>query len=224
MRSARSKLVAMGALAAFALVVTANVVVLASDGAPPSTANAANADSPPLADCALVLGAAVRDDGTPSDMLRDRLDEALAVWRAGRVKRILVSGDHRTARYDEPGVMRRYLEAHGVPPSVIFMDHAGLDTYSSAWRARRVFGAASVVVVTQRFHLSRAVWVSRALGMQAEGSPADRRLYRSIVWLQVREIASRTKAVLDVAVGRQPRFGPDRVPIDLAGDGRVTSG
>jgi vancomycin permeability regulator SanA len=228
MRGTRRRLAAALALAALAFVVTANLVVLASGGAPPSAARRASGpDAParePLADCALVLGAAVRDDGTPSDMLRDRLDEALAVWRAGRVKRILVSGDHRVARYDEPNTMRRYLEAHGVPPSVIFMDHAGLDTYSSVWRARHVFGAASVVVVTQRFHLSRAVWVSRALGMQAEGSPADRHLYRSIAWLQAREIASRTKAVLDVTVGREPRHGADSAPIDLTGDGRVTSG
>ncbi len=174
------------------------------------------------ADCALVLGAGLRDDGTPSDVLRDRLDEALALYRQGRVTRILVSGDHRTARYDEPNAMRRWLEDHGVPPEAVFMDHAGLDTYSSVWRARHVFGASRIVVVTQRFHLARAVFVARTLGMEAEGAAADRRPYRGMVWLELREVASRTKALGDVTLGRRAHHaGP---PIDLGGDGRVTRG
>jgi SanA protein len=174
------------------------------------------------ADCAVVLGAGLRDDGSPSDVLRDRLDESLVLYRAGRVGRIIVSGEHRTAAYDEPNAMRAYLEANGVPAEVIFMDHAGLDTYSSMWRARHVFGATRIVVVTQEFHLARAVWCARALGMQAEGSAADRHVYRGIAWLQMREVISRTKAVVDVTVGRTPHHeGP---PIDLAGDGRVTAG
>lgn len=174
------------------------------------------------ADCALVLGAGVRDDGTPSDVLRDRLDESLALYRAGRVRKILVSGDHHTADYDEPNAMRRYLEANGVPPEAIFMDHAGLDTYSSVWRAKNVFGARKVIVVTQQFHLARAVWCSRALGMEAEGAAADRHLYRGIAWLHAREVISRTKAFVDVSVRRAPRH--EGAPIDLSGDGRTTAG
>lgn len=174
------------------------------------------------ADCALVLGAGVHEDGTPSDVLRDRLDEGLALYRAGRVSRILVSGDHHTTAYDEPNAMRRYLEANGVPPADIFMDHAGVDTYSSIWRARHVFGAQRVVVVTQQFHLARAVWCARELGMEAEGAAADRHIYRGIVWLEAREVVSRTKALVDVRTGRAARHaGP---PIDLSGDGRVTAG
>jgi SanA protein len=157
-------------------------------------------------DCALVLGAGVRDDGTPSDVLRDRLDESLALYRAGRVRRIIVSGDHHTVTYDEPNAMRAYLEANGIPAEAIVMDHAGFDTYSSMWRAKNVFGVSRVVVVTQQFHLARAVWLARSLGMEAEGSAADRHLYRGIAWLQVREVVSRTKAYVDVKVGRTPRF------------------
>lgn len=174
-------------------------------------------------DCALVLGAGLRDDGSPSDVLRDRLDESLVLYRAGRVRRIIVSGDHRTPAYDEPNAMRAYLEANGVPPQVIFMDHAGIDTYSSMWRAKHVFGASRIVVVTQRFHLARAVWLARSLGMEAEGSAADRHLYRGIAWLQVREVASRTKAFVDVKVRRTPRHH-DGPPVDLTGDGRLTAG
>jgi SanA protein len=173
-------------------------------------------------DCALVLGAGIRDDGSPSDVLRDRLDEALALYRAGRVTKIIVSGDHQASGYDEPNAMRVYLEANGVPAPAIFLDHAGLDTYSSMWRARHVFGASRIVVVTQRFHLARAVWCARSLGMEAEGSAADRHVYRGIAWLQLREVVSRTKAFVDVTVGREPRHvGP---PVDLGGDGRVTAG
>lgn len=173
-------------------------------------------------DCALVLGAGVRDDGTPSDVLRDRLDVALSLYRHGRVDRLVVSGDHRTAPHDEPNAMRRYLEANGVPREAIFMDHAGFDTYSSVWRAKHVFGAERVVVVTQDFHLPRALYVARSLGMAAEGASADRRQYRSIAWLHVRETISRTKAFVDVAVARRPRHEGTR--IDLRGDGRITAG
>lgn len=173
-------------------------------------------------DCALVLGAGVKDDGSPSDVLRDRLDVALSLYRHGRVERILVSGDHRAESYDEPNAMRRYLEAHGVPREAIFMDHAGFDTYSSVWRAKHVFGAERVIVVTQDFHLPRALFVARSLGMAAEGASADRRLYRGIAWLHVRETISRTKAFLDVTVARRPHHEGPR--FDLRGDGRVTSG
>jgi SanA protein len=212
-RSLKFTLVAMaGALAA---IVVANAIVLHGGGG-------GRLDGSRPADCALVLGAGVRDDGTPSDVLRDRLDEALALQRSGRVKRIVVSGDHMSHDYDEPNAMRLYLEANGVAPEVIFMDHAGFDTYSSVWRARHVFGASRVVVVTQRFHLARAVWVARSLGMEAEGSAADRHVYRGIAWLHAREIVSRTKALVDVAVGRRPHHAGPR--IDLEGDGRVTAG
>lgn len=173
-------------------------------------------------DCALVLGAGVKDDGTPSDVLRDRLDAALSLYRQRRVSRILVSGDHRTRAYDEPNAMRRYLEARGVPREVIFMDHAGFDTYSSVWRAKHVFGAERLVIVTQDFHLPRALFVARSLGMAAEGASADRRLYRGMVWLHVRETISRAKAFVDIAVARRPRHEGPR--IDLRGDGTVTAG
>lgn len=211
MRSRRRVLLASLALAlAVGLV---NSIVLAGGGNEGAVANA---------DCALVLGAGVHDDGTPSDVLRDRLDESLALYRAGRVNRILVSGDHQRATYDEPNAMRRYLEANGVPRAAIFMDHAGVDTYSSVWRAKHVFGAERVVIVTQQFHLARAVWCARSLGMEAEGSAADRRTYRGIAWLHAREVVSRTKAFVDIRSGRAAHHAGPR--IDLQGDGRVTEG
>ena len=175
-----------------------------------------------VADSALVLGAGVGPDHTPSPVLHDRLETALALYRGGRVRRILVSGDHGRASYDETNTMRRWLEARGVPHRDVFMDHAGFDTYSSMWRAKHVFGATKVIVVTQRFHLARSIYLARAMGMEAEGAAADRRGYRGIVWLELREVASRTKAALDVATQHRPRHtGP---PISLDGDGDATAG
>jgi vancomycin permeability regulator SanA len=222
MRKRRRLVLALVAAAFVAGVAAVNLVVLRGGAA--DLENAASSPAPLTGppDCALVLGAGVRDDGTPSDVLRDRLDESLALYRGGRVRKIIVSGDHHTPEYDEPNAMRRYLEAKGVPPADIFMDHAGVDTYSSVWRAKHVFGAERVLVVTQRFHLARAVWVARSLGMEADGSAADRHVYRGIAWLEMREVVSRTKAFVDVAIGREARHRGPR--IDLEGDGRVTAG
>jgi SanA protein len=206
----RKRVLRAAALGALALVLASNGWVL-------SGGRQATVESP---DCALVLGAGVHPDGSPSMVLGDRLEEALSLYRSGRVRRILVSGDHRTVVHDEPNAMRTWLEAHGVPEEDIFMDHAGLDTYSSMWRAKHVFGASRVVIPTQQFHLPRALWLARSLGMEAEGAPADRRTYRGAVWFQLRELLSRPKAFAEVSIHRSPRHaGP---PISLKGDGRVT--
>lgn len=210
----RPKSLAKLAIVVGLLIVTINVLVLVRGSFSPSTTQH---------DCILVLGAGVQEDGTPSWVLQDRLTEALALYRAGRSKKILVSGDHHTGRYDEPNSMRAWLETRGVPAEDIFMDHAGVDTYSSMWRAKNVFQVKSLIVVTQQFHLPRAVFLARSFGMKAEGSPADRRIYRGAAWFQVREIASRTKAFIDVTVGRTPRHVGPPIPLEN-GDGRVTAG
>jgi SanA protein len=175
-----------------------------------------------VADCALVLGARVYADGTVSPVLEDRLEIGLRLYREGRARRILVSGDHGSAAYDEVNAMRRWLEARGVPEADIFLDHAGFDTYSSMARARDVFHARRVIVVTQRFHLPRALYIARKLGLEADGAEADLRRYPGALYSETREIASRTRAFLDVATHRVPRhLGP---PMPLSGDGRVTRG
>lgn len=174
------------------------------------------------ADAIVVLGAGLRDDGRPSDVLVDRLEIARALYADGRAPRVLVTGDHVGAAYDEPRSMQRWLIDHGVPRDAIFLDHAGVDTFSSMWRARNVFEVRRAIVVTQRFHLPRALFLGARLGLAVEGVEADRRLYRGAAWLAVREVASRTKAWLDVAVGRRPRIaGP---PIPITGDARSTEG
>jgi vancomycin permeability regulator SanA len=174
------------------------------------------------ADAIVVLGAGLLGDGAPSDVLRDRLATAQALYASGAAPRVLVSGDHAGRDYDEPRAMQRWLIDHGVPREAIFMDHAGVDTYSTMWRARHVFDVRRAIVVTQAFHLPRALFVGARLGMEVEGVEADLRTYRGAAWLAVREVASRTKAWLDVAIGRTPRFAGPKIPID--GDARATEG
>lgn len=157
------------------------------------------------AEVILVLGAGIGPDGSVSQVLADRLETALALYRAGRAPRLLLTGDHSSAEYDEVSAMRRWLEQRGVPREALVLDGAGVDTFSSIARARAVYGVGRAIVVTQAFHLPRAVWLARAMGIDADGVAADRRPYRGAAWFELREVISRTKAWVDVSVGRTPR-------------------
>jgi SanA protein len=176
---------------------------------------------PARADAALVLGASVRPDGRPSPILADRIAAAAALYREGRVRKVLVSGDNAGDHYDEPGTMRRELVRLGVPGRDVFEDHAGFDTWDSAQRARRVFGARSVIVVTQRFHMARAVFAARRAGLEAAGAEADPHGLSGVTTrLQAREALARVKVAVDALRGAQPRFLGRRIA--LQGDGRGT--
>jgi SanA protein len=185
--------------------------------------SAASLDAVPHAQAALVLGAQVKPDGTPSAMLADRIAAAADLYAAGKVDKLLLSGDHGRWSYDEVGTMRRALLARGIPARDLFTDHAGFDTWDSAQRARRVFGVDSVIVVTQRFHLSRALYAAHRAGLQATGYAADRRSYgRVMARLRVREALARVKVVADGLTGADPHFLGPRVPIE--GDGTASWG
>jgi SanA protein len=173
----------------------------------------------PHAQAALVLGAQVMSNGAPSDMLADRIAAAAELYRAGKVDKLLLSGDHGRKTYDEVGTMKRILLAKGIPARDIFEDHAGFDTWDSAQRARRIFDVTSAVVVTQRFHMARALWDARRAGLQVTGYAADRRDYgRVLRRLEVREAAARVKTVGDALTGAEPHFLGPVIPI--TGDGR----
>lgn len=172
---------------------------------------------------ALILGAKVHSSGRLSHMLEDRVITGLELYRAGTVQKLLLSGDHGQKDYDEVNAMRAYLLNHGVPAQDIFMDHAGFNTYASMYRARDVFQVQDVIVVTQKFHLARAVYIARQLGLRAVGLAADRRIYMpaSQVKSVVREMFARVKAFLDVHLWRaQPKYLGNVIPI--TGDGRKT--
>jgi SanA protein len=201
------------------VVAVANVVVLVdARGASEDTLAAL-----PRAQAALVLGAQVKPDGRPSAMLEDRIAAAADLYRAGKVDKLLLSGDHGRWEYDEVGTMRRALAARGVPARDLFTDHAGFDTWDSAQRARDVFGVRSVIVVTQRFHMSRALYAAHRAGLRATGYPADRRSYGGVMArLRAREALARVKVVADAVTGARPRFGGPELPIE--GDGRASWG
>ncbi len=175
----------------------------------------------PRAPVAIVLGASVKADGTPSDALSDRLQQALELVQAGRVDKVLLSGDHGSDDYDEPNTMRRWLIERGVPPEDVFLDHAGFSTYDTMARARRVFGVESAIVVTQRFHLPRALYTAAALGIDAHGAPCDRRTYVKGAWFALRELGSRTKAYVQAGL-LQPDPRALGGPIPITGDGRAS--
>ncbi len=173
-------------------------------------------DVPCAATC-IVLGAAVYEDGRISDVLYDRLAKALDLYRAGKVKKILLSGDHSTFEYNEVRQMRDFMARRGVPPGALLLDHGGFNTYSSMVRARRVFHADDCIVVTQRFHLHRALYIARRVGLRAWGYPADRRRYLYRKRYAVREYLAGVKAFLDLLVGREPQSEGRAVP--LTGEG-----
>ena len=157
-----------------------------------------------------MLGAQVYPDGTPSPFLAARLELARRLLVAGTVRVLLLSGDGEAPEYDEPAAMRAYLLAAGVPADRMVLDRYGLDTYDSAYRAQRVFGVERLVVVTQAYHLPRAVATCRALGLEADGvgDVSVRRLSPAWVRGTLRDQLACVKTVLDLLERRRPVLGP----------------
>lgn len=164
----------------------------------------------------LIPGAAILPDGRLSEVFKERVDKAIEVYNAHKVKKILVSGDNSTIWHNEVNPVRDYLLKKGIPDEDIFLDHAGFDTYSSLYRARDIFHAESIIVVTQPFHLRRAVFTGRFLHIKTYGVPADEK-YPELK-NDIREIFANEKAFMDLAIHRKPKYLGDAIPI--TGDGR----
>ena len=162
---------------------------------------------------AIVFGAGVRN-GRPSAVLYDRVATAVALYEAGAVDKLLMSGDSRFANYDEPAVMRQTALRLGVPDADIVLDFAGRSTYETCYRARDIFGVRDVVLVTQRYHLDRAIFTCNALGLDAVGYPAERRSYRGMTWFQIRELGATLNAFLQLFVTRPQPASGERQPIE----------
>jgi SanA protein len=163
----------------------------------------------PARPVAIVFGAGIRPDGGLSPMLRDRMDTAMDLYRAGLVQKLLVSGDNRFVDYDEPGRMYDYAIAHGLPPEDVVRDYAGRRTYDTCYRAPAIFSVTGAILVTQRFHLPRALFTCRSLGVDAVGFSADRRTYFSNPYYRLRDAFATLRAWWDVAVARPtPVLGP----------------
>ena len=167
-------------------------------------------DDAPSAPVALVLGAGLNPDATPSPFLAGRLEVARALYASGRARVILVSGDNRVANYDEPTAMRDWLVAHDVPADAVVRDFAGRDTYDSCTRAKRIFGVERVLVVSQGYHLPRAVTTCRAVGLDAEGVGDWTAQRYPAQWSAGarREKVAAAKTVVDLVSGRDPVLGP----------------
>lgn len=170
-------------------------------------------------DCILVLGAGIRN-GQPSDVLRDRLTTAIDLYKNGVAPKMLMSGDHGNDDYDEVGVMMSFALEQGVPAEDIFLDHSGFSTYDSVYRAGRQFEAESIVVVTQKYHLPRALYICQRFGISAVGVSADIRTYSGQAWRDAREFIARPKDCLKCLFKPYPQSLDGGVPIN--GDGSST--
>ncbi len=171
------------------------------------------------ADAVLVLGCMVKSDGQPSDMLRDRLDTALEI---GLDSTFIMSGDHGTKYYDEVNAMRNYALEKGAKKERVFMDHAGFCTYDSVYRAKEIFSADKIVIVTQEYHLYRALYIAEKLGLDAVGVASDVHTYRGQTSREIREIVARNKDFLLSHLKTKPKYLGEK--IDLNGDASVTEG
>ncbi len=165
------------------------------------------------ADCILVLGAGIWAPGKASPMLADRLDTALALWDLGAAEKLLMSGDHGREDYNEVEVMRDQALAHGVDAENVFMDHAGFSTYESMVRAQEVFGCKKLIIVTQSYHLYRALYIARSLGLEAYGVAAEEVSYPGQFWRDCREVLARVKDVGYCLFHPAPTFLGESIPI-----------
>lgn len=170
------------------------------------------------ADCVLVLGAGVRGDGAPTPMLKDRLTQGIALYQVGASDRLLMSGDHGTPEYDEVNAMKQFAVDSGVPSKKVFMDHAGFSTYESVYRAQAVFQAKKVIIVSQGYHLYRALYVADALGLEAYGVTADLQPYQGQWARQGREALARVKDFFFGLFKPAPTYLGEAIPVSGNGD------
>lgn len=174
------------------------------------------------ADCILVLGCGLWDDGTPTPMLSDRCNVGIRLYQSGASDRLLMSGDHSRADYDEVNTMKSLAVQSGIDPDNVFCDHAGFSTYESMYRAKEIFGVNRVVIVTQKYHLYRAIHDARALGLDAYGVSASERIYRGQWSQDIRELLARVKDLIYGIFQPKPTFLGD--PIPISGPGSLTDG
>ena len=169
-------------------------------------------------DCIIVLGCLVKDNGDPSDMLSDRLRRGIELYKQGAAPKIIMSGDHGRTDYDEVNAMKRVAIDAGIPSSDVFMDHAGFSTYESIYRAKEIFGAEKVIIVTQEYHLYRALYIAEKLGLEAYGVDADYHSYRGQITRDVREILARCKDFASIIFKPEPTYLGEKIPISGNGD------
>lgn len=171
-------------------------------------------------DCILILGAGVWGD-KPSPMLEDRLLEGINLYNNNVSGKIIMSGDHGKEDYDEVNIMKEYAIQKGIPSENIFMDHAGFSTYESIYRAKEIFGAKKMVIVTQKYHLYRALYIANKLGVEACGVNSDPRKYVGETSREIREILARDKDFVKCIFKPKPTYLGESIPV--SGNGNLTN-
>lgn len=179
------------------------------------------ADELESVDCIIVLGCYVKENGLPSDMLRDRLTRGLELYQLRAAPKIIMSGDHGRLEYDEVNVMKQYAIDSGIPSSDIFMDHAGFSTYDTIYRANAIFGVEKAIIVTQKYHLYRALYIADKLGLEAYGVGSDYYTYVGQQMREFREILARNKDFVKTIFKPEPTYLGKFIPI--SGDGDITN-
>ena len=171
-------------------------------------------------DCIIVLGAGIWGD-KPSPMLEDRLLQAIELYKNNVSSKIIMSGDHGKQDYDEVNTMKDFAIEKGVPSENVFMDHAGFSSYESIYRAKEIFGAKKIVIVTQKYHLYRALYIANKLGIEAYGVGADPRQYVGATYRELREILARNKDFIKCIFKPKPTYLGDTIPV--SGNGDITN-
>ncbi|MDV4152352.1 ElyC/SanA/YdcF family protein [Clostridium sp. AL.422] len=179
-------------------------------------------DIPSDNDAIIVLGAGVRSDGSPSDILADRLETSLEVFNAGLGNTFILSGDHGTVEYNEVRAMKDYIMNENIDEKIVFMDHAGFSTYDTMYRAKEIFKVDKAIIVTNEYHLPRALYIARKLGIEAYGVRSDLREYQLMDSYKKREILAQLKDFAYVNILKpEPKFLGEAIPVNSS-DGRVT--
>ena len=172
-------------------------------------------------DCVLVLGCYVYDNGTPSAMLHDRLRRGVELYDLDAAPKLLMSGDHGQENYDEVDAMKQFAVDSGIASEDVFMDHAGFSTYESIYRAKEIFQAEKIIIVTQEYHLYRALYIAERFGLEAYGVSADYRTYIGQTTRDVREVLARVKDFGSCILKPKPTFLGEVIPV--SGDGNLTN-
>ena len=179
-------------------------------------------DIPKGKDAIIVLGAGVKNDGTPSDILADRLETSIEVYNEGAAGALILSGDHGREEYNEVGAMKDYVLKNNIDESIVFMDHAGFSTYDTMYRAKEIFKVKSAIIVTNEYHLSRALYIARKLGIEAYGVKSDKRGYQLMDSYKKREALAKLKDFAYVNILKpEPKFLGESIPVSTS-DGRLT--
>ena len=173
------------------------------------------------ADCIIILGCGVKFNGQPSMMLADRLERGIDLYKQGVAPKIIMSGDHGQIEYDEVNTMKQFAIDKNIPSEDIFMDHAGFSTYESMYRAKEIFKAQSIVIVSQEYHLYRAIYLAEKLGIEAYGVNADYRLYGGEKYREAREILARFKDFFKTVFKPEPTYLGETIPV--SGNGNITN-